>query len=455
MAEGLLSPDTVPSVGDDPFLAEVAKLHRIRQMAQNLDPGERTRFAKAFPRGKDTWVFKARDAQLPPLNLGPFWLFMAGRGAGKSEAMSQAAHIAVNAGIGRMHIVAPTAADVRDVIVEGPSGLKATAPPGMMPAWEVSKRRVEWPNGAHAITFSGEEPESLRGPQCELIIIDELARMRRQQAVFDMAMFGLRLGAYPRMLISTTPKSTLFMKQLVAMSDLTLTTGSTYDNADHLAPTFLRKVRELYEGTKLGLQELQGHLITEVENALFHDTWIRIDPVLEGLIEQVSIGVDPSGGGDAVGIVAAARLTDGRYAILADRTTHGSPASWGDEVVCLHDELEADDVSVEVNFGGDMATEVVRNAAERRYANDLRETALIRIKPVTASRGKVLRAEPISLLYEQGRVLHRPGLDQLEAEMLNFTRDWDRARDGSPNRLDAAVWALTRLARLKADIIIA
>lgn len=439
----------------DPFLAEVRKIHRIRHLIADLSPAEQKKFAQAFPSGAASWVFKARDAQLPPADLGFFWLFMAGRGAGKSEAMARAAHIAVKAGIRRMHIIAPTAADIRDVIVEGPSGLLATAPAGMVPTHIASLRKVLWPNGAYALTFSGEEPESLRGPQCEFCIIDELARMNRQQAVFDMAMLGCRLGVSPRMLISTTPKPTKTMRALVAMDDIRLTTGSTYDNAAHLAPAFLKKVTDLYEGTKLGLQELQGLLITDIENALFKDDWIEIDAVDEELIEQVSVGVDPSGGGDAIGIVVVARLTDGRYAVLADRTCRGSPAHWGAEVIRCHDEFEADDVVVETNFGGDMCIDVVRQAADRAAGEGKRANNFVRIKEVSASRGKVMRAEPVSLLYEKRRVLHRPGLDLLEAEMLNFSRDWDRARDGSPNRLDAAVWAMTRLSNLVMDIPVA
>src|SRR5215472_11819987 len=203
--------------------------------------------------------------------------------------------------------------------------------------------------------FSGEEPESLRGPQCELCIIDEIGRMRYQQSVFDTMMLGLRLGDRPRVLLATTPRTTPFMKRLVAMDDVRITTGSTYDNAVHLSANFLKKVRELYEGTRLGRQELQGAMILDPQNALFKDDWLIHDEVAEDLIEQVTVGVDPSGGEDEVGIVASALLNDGRFAVLADRTTTGSPAQWGEAVVRCHDDYDADDVVVEVNFGGDMA----------------------------------------------------------------------------------------------------
>ena len=227
-----------------------------------------------------------------------------------------------------------------------------------------------------------------------------------------------------------------------------ITSGTTYDNAAHLSASFLRKIRELYEGTRLGRQELLGGMILDPGNALFKDEWLRHEPIPEGEIEQVTVGVDPSGGADDVGIVVSALLNDGRYAVLADRTLTASPGQWGDEVIRAHDEFDADDVVVERNFGGDMVSEVVKQAAERAYLQQKRKEPMIRIQEVVASRGKSVRAEPISLLYEKGRVLHRPGLDQLEAEMLSFSREWDRAVDGSPNRLDAMVWGLSRLSRV-------
>jgi len=189
-------------------------------------------------------------------------------------------------------------------------------------------------------------------------------------------------------------------------------------------------------------------MLLDPVNAMFKDEWIRRDDFPEDVIEQVTVGVDPSGGGDEIGIVASALLNDGRYAVLADRTLTGSPAQWGDAAVKAHDDFDADDIVVERNFGGDMATEVLVEAARRRHAAGQRDTEMIRIHEVSASRGKAMRAEPISLLYEKGRVLHRPGLAKLEAEMLSFSREWDRQVDGSPNRLDAAIWGLTRLSKV-------
>jgi len=245
------------------------------------------------------------------------------------------------------------------------------------------------------------------------------------------------------------------MKKLIKMDGVQITTGSTYDNARNLSPKFLQKIRELYEGTRLGRQELYGTMLLDPPNALFKDEWLKHEPIGEDEIEQATIGVDPSGGGDEIGIVASALLTNGEFAVLADRTIVGSPAAWGDAVVKAHDDFDADDVVVERNFGGDMATDVIRQAAERAHQEGRRDNNMIAIREVSASRGKVMRAEPVSLLYEKGRVKHRRGLDQLEAEMLSFSREWDRAVDGSPNRLDALVWGLTRLGRIIAHVPIA
>jgi len=367
--------------------------------------------------------------------------------------MSGAVHMAVRAGIGRIHLIGPTTADLHVVNLEGPAGIMANAGRDPRPRWVPSKRRLEWPNGAMCVFFSGEEPDSLRGPQCELAVVDEIARMRYQQSVWDMMMLGLRLGDMPRVLVATTPRPTPFMKKLVlATADVRVTTGSTYDNARNLSPAFLQKIREVYEGTRLGRQELHGAMIFDPQNALFKDEWLQHDEVAEDGIEQATVGVDPSGGSDEIGIVVSALLRDGRYGVLADRTIIGSPAKWGDAVVKAHDEYDCDDVVVERNFGGDMAAEVVRQAADRAAQAQRRPDNLIRIKEVTASRGKAMRAEPVSLLYEKGRVLHRRGLDQLEAEMLSFSREWDRAVDGSPNRLDAMVWGITRLSRVVMEI---
>ena len=439
----------------DRFLAEVRAMHKLRADMRALSDEDREAYMQRMPHTAGDWVFHARDAQLPPPDLDWCWLLLGGRGFGKSHSMSAAVHIAIRAGISRIHLIAPTTSDLHDVNLEGKSGILQTCGRDPRPRWVSSRKRLEWPNGAMCVFFSGEEPDSLRGPQAELVICDEIGRMRYQQSVFDMAMMGLRLGDKPRIMLATTPRTTPLMKKLVAMDGIRITTGSTYDNATNLAADYLKKIRELYEGTRLGRQELQGAMILDPVNALFKDEWLIHDDVAEDRIEQVSIGVDPSGGGDEVGIVAGALLTDGHLAVLADRTTTGSPAQWGEAAIKAYDDFDADDFVVEINFGGDMATEVLRQAADRLFNRGERDTNLVAIREVSASRGKVMRAEPVSLLYEKARVLHRRGLDQLEGEMLAFSREWDRNVDGSPNRLDAAVWVVTRLSKVLTEIAIA
>jgi phage terminase large subunit-like protein len=443
----------------DPFGRELANLRAVRRAIRGLDDAAREAFIRGLIEsgsgGPDDWLLTARDAQLPPTGDWSVWLFLGGRGCGKTHALSCAVHTAVRAGVGRIHYVGPTTSDLYDVNIFGPSGLMKTCGRGPLPRWIPSKR-IEWPNGAACVFFSAEEPESLRGPQCELALIDEIGRMRLQAEVFDQANMGLRLGPAPRMLIATTPRPTPFIKKLVKQDRLVITTGSTFDNEAHLSPAFLRRIRDLYEGTRIGRQELNGALLLDPENALFKDDWIIRNPVPEEMIEQASVGVDPSGGGDEIGIVVGALLTDGRLAVLADRSlSAASPGQWGDEVVKAYDEFSCDDCVVELNYGGAMATDVVKQAADRAFQLGKRDSNLIRIREVTASRGKVMRAEPISLLYEKNRVLHRRGLDQLEAEMMSFSRDWDTKVDGSPNRLDAAVWVLTRLSKIITNLPIA
>jgi len=439
----------------DRFMTEVKAMHKLRADMRSLTDDDREKYMARMAHTAGDWVFHARDAQLPPPDLDWCWLLLGGRGFGKSHSMSAAVHIAVRAGISRIHLVAPTTADLHDVNLEGKSGILATCGRDPRPRWVSTRKRLEWPNGAVCVFFSGEEPDSLRGPQAEIVLIDEIGRMRYQQAVFDMAMMGLRLGDKPRIMLATTPRTTPLMKRLVAMANIRITTGSTYDNALNLAPDYLSKIKELYEGTRLGRQELQGAMILDPVNALFKDDWLQHDDVAEDRIEQVSVGVDPSGGGDEVGIVAAALLTDGKLAVLSDRTTTGSPAQWSEAAVKAYDDFDADEFVVEVNFGGDMATEVLKQAADRKFEKGERDTNMICIREVSASRGKVMRAEPVSLLYEKGRILHRRGLDQLEGEMLAFSREWDRAVDGSPNRLDAMVWVITRLSKVLTEIAIA
>ena len=370
------------------------------------------------------------------------WLFLAGRGAGKTRAGAEWVRAQIKAGRRRVALIAPTAADARDVMVEGDSGVLSVCWKGDrtaagaemgMPLYEPSKRRLTWENGAIATLFSAEEPERLRGPQHDALWADEMAAWAQMQATWDMAMFGLRLGADPRAMVTTTPKPLPLVRELVKRADVAVTRGTTYDNARNLAGGFIDAIRERYAGTRLGRQEIDAELLEDVQGALWTlETIGRPGPAPD--LQRVVVGVDPSGGGDEIGIVAAGKGVDGRFYVLEDATCSLSPAGWGRRAAEVYHRHRADRIVAERNFGGDMVLSTLRTAEPNA-----------RVDMVTASRGKVVRAEPIAALYEQGRVTHSPGLDALEAQMLHMTTS-GYVGDGSPDRVDALVWALTALA---------
>lgn len=385
----------------------------------------------------------------------------AGRGAGKTRSGAEWVRDQVKRGLGRIALIAPTSADARDVMVEGESGLlsvcweKDRLYSGDLigrPIYEPSKRQVIWENGAIAKLYSAEEPDRLRGPQHDGGWCDEITSWTKMEGTWDMYQFGLRLGDRPQTIITTTPKPSKFLKKLMANKSTVITTGSTYENQENLAPTFLQTVKEQYEGTRLGRQELYAEILDDVVGALWQQDDIdktRINVGEEPDLKRLVIACDPSGGGDDIGIVAAGTGVDDRYYVLEDKTCGGSPAQWGRAVVRLHDEFNADRVVYERNYGGDMAEAVITTAAEKMHRDGLRDSSHIKTVAVNATRGKVIRAEPIAALYEQGRVSHTGTFKKLEDELISFTADWNRKKDGSPNRLDALVWALTDLCGVK------
>jgi phage terminase large subunit-like protein len=382
------------------------------------------------------WPELARPAQLPPPGDWRTWLFLAGRGAGKTRAGAEWVRAQVAAGCGRIALIAPTAADARDVMVEGDSGVLSVCwekDKAGRPLYEPSKRRLTWANGAIATLFSAEEPERLRGPQHDALWADEAAAWTQAQGAWDMAMFGLRLGQDPRAMVTTTPKPIPLLRALLKDAGTVVTRGSTFDNAAHLAPAFLAKVRQDYEGTRLGRQELFAELLDDVQGALWTLETIG-RPGNAPDLQRVVVGVDPSGGGDEIGIVAAGKGVDGRFYVLEDATCALSPAGWGRRVAETYHRHRADRIVAERNFGGDMVLSTIRTAEPNA-----------RVDMVTASRGKVVRAEPIAALYEQGRVTHLPGLEALETQMLHMSSH-GYVGDGSPDRVDALVWALSALA---------
>lgn len=397
---------------------ERIRLHRCRRRTGPLPP-YRSEWYESI----------ARPEQRPPAEPWRIWLYCAGRGAGKSRAGAEWVQYSAMTHRGaRIALVAPTAADVRDVMVEGESGILAIAPASAMPVYKPALRRLIWPNGSIATTFSADEPNRLRGPQHTHIWMDELCAWRYPSA-FDMAMMGLRLGAEPQCVITTTPRPLMMFKKLLADKTVSVTRGSTYDNAANLAPAFLAEIVARYSGTRIGRQELMAELIEDVEGALWQRTIIESNRVASyGNLKRIVIGVDPkttAGADSECGIVVAAINDKGELFVLEDASINGSPEQWARQVAATFHRWNADRVVVEVNQGGDMVSSVLRAA-------DL----YLPISEVRATEGKRTRAEPISALYEQNRVHHVGTHMQLEDQLCGWVPG-----NPSPDRLDALVWA--------------
>ena len=337
---------------------------------------------------------------------------------------------------GRVALIGPTAADARDVMVEGDSGMLAIAPPWFRPHYEPSKRRVTWPNGATAHLYSADEPERMRGPQHHGAWADEIAVWRYLEDAWSNLLFGLRLGDAPQIVATTTPRPLRWLRKLMDRPTTITTTGTSYDNWDNLAPTYIEEVISPYVGTRLGRQEIHGELLEDVEGALWTQALIeagRVERVPEDL-RRIVVGVDPPGGRAEAGIVAAGLAANGRdYYVLDDRSLRGSPDTWGTATVDLLDWFHGDRIVAESNYGGSMVASTIATVDPNAP-----------VKLVHASVGKRIRAEPVAALYEQGRVHHVSTFTALEDEMCSYT---GAPGEESPNRLDALVWALTELAK--------
>ena len=391
------------------------------------------------------WVSWGREAQSTPPGDWRFWLIMAGRGFGKTRAGAEWVRAQVAAGRRRIALIGPTAADVRDVMVEGESGLLKVCQDHDRPVFQTSRRRLVWPNGAVAFLYSAEEPERLRGPQHDAAWADELAAWSHMQEAWDQLQFGLRVGDDPRAVITTTPRPSSLLRLLLADPYCMITRGSSYDNGGNMPKAFLDQILRRYENTRLGRQEIYAELLGDAPGALWpYETLLACRATAHPDLSRVVVAVDPSGSsgddeGDQQGIVVAGLGVDGMGYVLADRTCRLSPEGWGRRAIEAFDEFGADRLVAEKNYGGDMV---------RFTLQTVRPTAPVTL--VTASRGKVLRAEPVSALYEQGRVRHvvpdpaTHPLAELEAELRLATSN-GYLGEGSPNRLDALVWALTDL----------
>ena len=425
---------TIPALD----VREAAALAVLRARARRAGSFRAPRPPAPAP-GEDPWLRLARPSQLPPPGPWRTWLVMGGRGSGKSRAGSEWVRMEVEAGRrGRIALVAETAADARDVMVEGPSGLLAIARPGLRPRYEPSKRRLTWEHtGAVATTYSAEDPEQLRGPEHDGAWADELGKWARGVATWDNLQFGLRIGPDPVAVATTTPRRVPLLRALLddpttAKAPQPLTTA---DNLANLAPSFVDYVTMKYAGTRLGRQELGGELLEEVEGALWTYDLIERARVPEPVpMRRVVVAVDPpaESGPEAseAGIIVAGVGLDGRGYVLGDLSRRATPAQWASAAVNAYQAYDADRIVAEVNNGGQMVEATIRTVEKA-----------VAYRAIRASRGKQPRAEPVSALYEQGRVSHVGLFPALEDQLCT----WVPTDANSPDRLDALVWALTDL----------
>ena len=394
----------------------------------------------------------ARPEQCWPAGDWSTWLINAGRAWGKTFTGSSHTHRWARRSPGeRGGLIARTAADARDTMVEGVSGIIRTASPFFAPDYEPSKRRVTWPNGATATIFTAEEPDLLRGPELSFYWADELASWKYLHSTWDNLQMALRGGAHPRGIVTTTPRPLQFYRELMADPSTVVSGGSTYENEKNLPRAYLKRLRSKYEGTTLGRQELEAEVLDEAEGALWKRSDIEEHRLAEAPLDldRIVVGVDPAvtsreGESAECGIVAAGvKYMPGRpshYFVLRDRSGVLKPLKWATRVCALYDELRAERVIGEVNNGGELVETTIRTVKRD-----------ISYRAVTASRGKRTRAEPVAALYEQGRVHHVGGFTALEDQMCT----WD-AMSGSesPDRMDALVWAITELMGREGDQVV-
>lgn len=426
----------------------------LAQILANLSDEEREAALRelspaALAKLKYDWEFWARPNQLEPEGNWTTWLILAGRGFGKTRTGAETIRKWVCGDTplspgrcSKIALVAETAPDARDVMVEGPAGILACHPKDFRPTYYPSKRSVEWPNGAQAILFNAVEPDQLRGPQFDAAWCDELAKWRYAGETWDQLQFGLRLGEHPRQIVTTTPRPIPVVRRLMADADTVVTRGRTFDNASNLAAPFLKQVEERYGGTRLGRQELEGEILDDIPGALWNREIIDTSRCKEHPdLTRIIVAVDPAAtsgeDADETGIIAVGIAPDAdgvtRAYVLADRSIRGTPEEWARRAVQLYREMGADRIIAEKNNGGEMVESVIKSVDRS-----------VPLTLVHASRGKVVRAEPISALYEQGRVHHVGRFDKLEDQMCLFAQDMPRT-EGSPDRVDALVWGLTAL----------
>ena len=408
---------------------------RSRDVWSKSSPALKAEQLKIDPRLAWDWHLWARDDQLPPSGIWSYWLILAGRGYGKTRAGAEWVRQMVKSHR-YVNLIGATADDARDILIEGESGIMAICPRWERPEYRASQRKLAWPNGATSLIFTADEPERLRGKQHEKLWCDELAAWRYPEA-WAQAKLGLRLGSNPQACITTTPKPSKLIRELIADPATTVTRGSTYANRDNLAPQFFAAIIKTYEGTRLGRQELNAEILDDNPGALWTHKQIddaRVKEAPPDLV-RIIVGIDPSvtsgEDSDECGIVVAGMGRDDHFYILADRSLIASPQGWATVAANAFHEFDADRCIAETNNGGDLVEAVLRQVDEN-----------VSYKKVTASRGKMIRAEPIAALYEQGRVHHVGSFERLEDQMTSYNPVDAKS---SPDRMDALVWAMTEL----------
>jgi len=433
----LTPPDTTSGAA---FLASVS-VARQNEFLESLTPAE----LRALPFMFEFW---ALPHQIAPREDWRSWVILGGRGAGKTRAgaewvraMVEGARPADTGRARRVALIADTIDQAREVMVFGDSGILACSPPDRRPEWIASRKMLIWPNGATAQLFSAHEPEALRGPQFDGAWADELAKWKRAEEAWDMLQFGLRLGTQPQVCVTTTPRNLGLLRDLLGRESTVVTHAPTDANRANLAQGFLEEVQRRYAGTRLGRQELDGVMLADAEGALWSAGVLSACQVAEvPKLDRIVVAVDPPvtghKGSDDCGIIVAGLVMSGppqdwRAYVLEDATVSAaSPLDWAKAAIAAMQRHGAERLVAEVNQGGALVESVIRQV-----------DPLVPFRAVHATRGKVVRAEPVAALYEQGRIAHVRGLGKLEDQMGQMTAGGYLGR-GSPDRVDALVWAL-------------
>ncbi len=396
------------------------------------------------------WMVWARDDQLPPAATAsgmPWstWLVLGGRGAGKTRTGAEwvRARALGLEGFGplasRIALVGETISQVRSVMIEGVSGLLSVHPPAERPAYIAARNELLWPNGSMAQMFAADDPESLRGPQFDAAWCDELAKWPRPERAWDVLQLAMRLGQHPQTVVTTTPRAKAIVKRLAEDPMTVVSRSRTADNARNLAPSFLAEMQRRYGGTAFGAQELDGLIVEERMTGLWKRDWLDQSRVARAPeLTRIVVAVDPpvtaNAGSDSCGIIVAGLGIDRRAYVIADRTLQGrDPSIWARAAIAAYHDFQANLIVAEANQGGDLVLQVFKTA-----------DPTVPVRKVHAARGKYLRAEPVSVLYTEGRVIHAGTFPELERQMCDFAAD-GLSQGRSPDRLDALVWAITEL----------